>query len=79
MKILMVKTPLSGWWRTGVPKYNDNPAMQEGSIPNSKILASERKRLKNIINKTEHELIEIDFPKELDQKEPGHDFIFIRD
>ena len=79
MKILMVKTPLSGWWRTGVPKYNDNPAMQEGRIPNSKILASERKRLKNIINKTEHELIEIDFPKELDQKEPGHDFIFIRD
>ena len=79
MKILMVKTPLSGWWNTGIPKYNDNPAMQEGSIPNSEILNLEREKLKKIIYKTEHELIEIDFPKELDQKEPGHDFIFIRD
>ena len=79
MKILMVKTPLSGWWNTGIPKYNDNPAMQEGSIPNSEILNLEREKLKKIIYNTEHELIEIDFPKELDQKEPGHDFIFIRD
>ena len=75
----MVKTPLSGWWNTGIPKYNDNPAMQEGSIPNSEILNLEREKLKKIIYNTEHELIEIDFPKELDQKEPGHDFIFIRD
>ena len=79
MKILMVKPPLSGWWNTGIPKYNDNPAMQEGSIPNSEILNLEREKLKKIIYNTEHELIEIDFPKELDQKEPGHDFIFIRD
>ena len=79
MKILMVKTPTSGWWNTGIPKYNDNPAMQEGSIPNTEVLDSEREKLKKVIYKTEHELIEIDFPKELDQKEPGHDFIFIRD
>ena len=79
MKILMVKTPLSGWWNTGIPKYDDNPAMQEGSIPNTKILASERRKLKKIINETEHELIEIEFPKELDHKKPGHDFVFIRD
>ncbi|MDC0383313.1 hypothetical protein OAN38_00555 [Candidatus Marinimicrobia bacterium] len=75
----MVKTPTSGWWNTGIPKYNDNPAMQEGSIPNTEVLDSEREKLKKVIYKTEHELIEIDFPKELDQKEPGHDFIFIRD
>ena len=79
MKILMVKTPLSGWWNTGIPKYDDNPAMQEGSIPNTKILASERRKLKKRINETEHELIEIEFPKELDHKQPGHDFVFIRD
>ena len=79
MKILMVKTPTSGWWNTGIPKYNDNPAMQEGSIPNIEVLDSEREKLKKVIYKTEHELVEIDFPKELDQKEPGHDFIFIRD
>ena len=79
MKILMVKPPLSGWWNTGIPKYDDNPAMQEGSIPNTKILASERRKLKKRINETEHELIEIEFPKELDHKQPGHDFVFIRD
>ena len=46
----MVKTPLSGWWNTGIPKYDDNPAMQEGSIPNTKILASERRKLKKLRN-----------------------------
>ena len=75
----MVKTPLSGWWNTGIPKYDDYPAMKEGSIPNTKILASERRKLKKTINETEHELIEIEFPKELDNKKPGHDFVFIRD
>ena len=79
MQILTTKLPLSGWWSTGIPKYEDNPAMQEGKVPNLKILNKERDQLIRIIQKAGNKVIELDFPSEFDQEEPLHDFVFIRD
>ena len=79
MRILISKLPYSGWWSSGIPKYDDNPAMQEGAIPNLKILESERNNLISIIKNEGHELVELDFPNELDNINPKHDFVFIRD
>lgn len=79
MKVAISKLPDSGWWSKGMPKYNDNPAMIESAIPNLKLLNEERTNLKNVILQNGHDVIEFDFPDELDKKEPKHDFIFIRD
>ena len=79
MKIAISKLPKSGWWQNGIPKYDDNPAMVEGAIPDLSIVEKERKRLISAISSSGHEVIEFDFPDELDQNEPKHDFIFIRD
>ena len=79
MKIVLSKLPESGWWKSGVPKYNDNPAMKKGKIPNTNLLIKERNDLINAIQKEGHEIIELDFPKQLDSKKPNHDFVFIRD
>ena len=79
MKIILSKLPESGWWRSGVPKYNDNPAMKQGEIPNINLLIKERDYLIKAINEEGHEIIELDFPKQLDAKNPNHDFVFIRD
>jgi len=79
MKIVLSKLPESGWWKNGVPKYNDNPAMKQGEIPNMSLLVKERDYLIKAINEEGHEIIELDFPKQLDGKNPNHDFIFIRD
>ena len=79
MKIVFYKLPQSGWWSQGIPKYKDNPAMVEGAIPNINLLNKERKNLISSIVNAGHEVIELDFPIELDQEDPKHDFIFIRD
>ena len=79
MKIVLSKLPESGWWQNGVPKYNDNPAMKQGKIPNMSLLVKERDYLIKAISEEGHEIIELDFPKQLDGKNPNHDFIFIRD
>tara|TARA_B100000287_G_scaffold185553_1_gene175450 strand:+ start:342 stop:1220 length:879 start_codon:yes stop_codon:yes gene_type:complete len=79
MQILISKLPSSGWWQNGIPKYDDNPAMVEGAVPDLKILHKERSNLISIIKENGYEIIEIDFPEELDGKNPKHDFVFIRD
>ena len=79
MKIVFSKLPQSGWWSQGIPKYKDNPAMVEGAIPNINLLKRERKNLISSIVSAGHEVIELDFPIELDRENPKHDFIFIRD
>ena len=79
MKIVLSKLPESGWWRNGIPKYNDNPAMKKGKIPNIHLLIKERNNLINAIQKEGHEIVELDFPKQLDNKKLNHDFVFIRD
>ena len=79
MKIVVSKLPKSGWWQNGIPKYYDNPAMVEGAIPDLNIVEKERQELMSSIRNSGHEVIEFDFPNELDQDEPKHDFMFIRD
>ena len=79
MKIVLSKLPRSGWWANGIPKYEDNPAMIEGAIPDIEILNKERKNIITSVINTGIEVVELDFPAELDQHEPKHDFVFIRD
>ena len=79
MKIVISKLPRSGWWQNGIPKYDDNPAMVEGAIPDLNIVEKEHQGLISSIRDSGHEVIEFDFPDELDQDEPKHDFMFIRD
>ena len=79
MKILISDFPNSGWWPSGIPKYEDNPAMIEGAIPNISIAKKERIKLINAITKSGHEVVEIKFPDELDKNNKKHDFIFVRD
>ena len=79
MKIVLSKLPSSGWWANGIPKYKDNPAMVEGAIPDIKLLNKERKNLITSVVSTGIEVVELDFPDELDKYEQKHDFVFIRD
>ena len=79
MKILISRLPASGWWSSGIPKYQDNPAMREGEKPNHNKLVAEREKLISILKKENQTILEIDFPNKLDQKNPKHDFIFVRD
>ena len=79
MKILISKLPLSGWWNSGIPKYKDNPAMQKGLKPDLNKLETERNNLIKILKNENYDVIEIEFPKILDKKNPKHDFIFVRD
>ena len=79
MKIVLSKLPKSGWWNKGIPKYIDNPAMKKGRVPNSTLLNEERNALISAIKEEGHEIIELEFPKQLDSVNPNHDFVFIRD
>ena len=79
MKIVLSKLPESGWWNRGIPKYLDNPAMQEGKVPDNTLLKQERNAIISAIKEEGHEVIELDFPKQLDSVNPSHDFVFIRD
>ena len=67
MKIVLSKLPMSGWWANGIPKYEDNPAMIEGAIPDIEILNKERKDLITSVISTGIEVVELDFSAELDQ------------
>ena len=75
MKIVLSKLPSSGWWANGIPKYEDNPAMVEGAIPDIQILNKERKNLITSVISTGVEVVELDFPAELDQYQKKHDFV----
>ena len=79
MKIVLSKLPKSGWWKNGIPQYKDNPAMKKGQIPINSLLVKERDDLIKAIQEEGHEIVELDFPKQLDSKKPNHDFVFIRD
>tara|TARA_B100000575_G_scaffold83553_1_gene65781 strand:- start:1293 stop:2171 length:879 start_codon:yes stop_codon:yes gene_type:complete len=79
MKIVLSKLPESGWWRCGIPQYKDNPAMKKGQIPINSLLVKERDAIIKAIQEEGHEIIELDFPKQLDSEKPNHDFVFIRD
>tara|TARA_B100001996_G_scaffold274586_1_gene215336 strand:+ start:4129 stop:5007 length:879 start_codon:yes stop_codon:yes gene_type:complete len=79
MKILLSKLPDSPWWGSGVPSYDDNPAMQLGVKPKQELLIQERNNLISILNKLDIEVIEIPFPEKLNQPPITHDFVFIRD
>ena len=67
MKIVLSKLPASGWWTNGIPKYEDNPAMIECAIPDIELLNKERKDLITSVINTGIEIVELDFPSELDQ------------
>ena len=67
MKIVLSKLPKSGWWANGIPKYEDNPAMIEGAIPDIEILNKEREDLITSVIGTGIEVVELEFPAELDQ------------
>ena len=45
MKVVLSRLPASGWWANGIPKYEDNPAMIKGAIPDIELLNKERKDL----------------------------------
>jgi len=79
MKILLSKLPDSPWWGSGVPSYDDNPAMQLGIKPKQELLIKERNNLISILNKLDIEVVEIPFPEKLNQPPITHDFVFIRD
>ena len=79
MKIIVSELPLSPWWWQGVPAYNDNPAMQAGTIPNQSLVVSERNMLITILKELDVDIFESPFPKKLDDKYLQHDFIYIRD
>ena len=79
MKIIISELPLSPWWWQGVPAYDDNPAMQAGTIPNQSLVVSERNMLITILKGLDVDIFESPFPKKLDDKYLQHDFIYIRD
>ena len=79
MKIIISELPLSPWWSQGVPAYDDNPAMQVGTIPNQSLVVSERNMLITILKGLDVDIFESPFPKKLDDKYLQHDFIYIRD
>ena len=53
--------------------------MKEGQVPNGIILNNERNTLMNTIKEEGYEILELEFPKQLDKGNPNHDFVFIRD
>ena len=57
MKILLSKLPASGWGQTGIPKYADNPAMQEGAVPNLEKLEKETLGLISVIKNAGHDVV----------------------
>ena len=79
MKIIISKLPENNWWGNGTPTYPDNPAMQEGTIPNQVLLKNERDQLIKTLRLLNVEVIEAPFPIDLDGSNPEHDFVYIRD
>ena len=79
MKVAVTKLPSTPWWGNGIISYEDNPAMQNGKIPDQKILKSERNDLIKTIHKNNIEVVEFSFPKIFENSIYGHDYVFIRD
>jgi len=79
LKIIISKLPENNWWGSGTPAYPDNPAMQEGAIPNQVLLKNEREQLIKALRQLNVEVIEAPFPIDLDGSNPEHDFVYIRD
>ena len=79
MKVAVTKLPANPWWGNGIISYEDNPAMQNGKIPDQNILKSERNDLIETIHKNNIEVIEFSFPKIFENSTYGHDYVFIRD
>ena len=75
----MSKLPKTPWWGAGIIGYKDNPAMRDGLIPNQSLLIKERENLIDTLKNNNIEVIQFSFPKELENKKYGHDFVFIRD
>lgn len=79
MKVAISKLPKNPWWGTGIIGYKDNPAMRDGIIPDQSLLIQERENLIDTLKNNNIEVIQFSFPKELENKKYGHDFVFIRD
>ena len=79
MKVAVTKLPANAWWGNGIISYEDNPAMQNGKIPDQNILKSERNDLIETIHKNNIEVVEFSFPKIFENSTYGHDYVFIRD
>ena len=82
MKILISQLPKNKWWGHGTPIYKNNPAMKKGLVPDQELVEIEMHIMSKLFHLLPFELIEIDFPKYLDQaksKERNHDFVFVRD
>jgi len=79
MKVAISKLPKNPWWGSGIIGYKDNPAMRDGIIPDQTLLVTERQNLIDTLNNNNIEVIQFSFPKELENKKYGHDFVFIRD
>ena len=79
MKVAISKLPKNPWWGKGIIGYKDNPAMRDGIIPDQSLLVQERENLIDTLKNNNIEVIQFSFPKELENKKYGHDFVFIRD
>ena len=79
MKVAVTKLPANAWWGNGIISYEDNPAMQNGKIPDQNILKTERNNLIKTIHKNNIEVVEFSFPKIFENSTYGHDYVFIRD
>lgn len=79
MKILISGLPESNWWGKGTPVYENNWSMEEGIIPNQKLVEEEYAQiLENLRKFAEIEIIP--FPPELDtDQQYKHDAVFVRD
>ena len=79
MKIAISKLPNNPWWGTGVISYKDNPVMRDRVIPDQGLLIRERLNLINTMKNNKLDVVELSFPKELENNKYGHDYVFIRD
>ena len=79
MKIAISKLPNNPWWGTGVISYKDNPIMRDRVIPDQGLLIRERLNLINTMKNNKLDVVELSFPKELENNKYGHDYVFIRD
>ena len=79
MRVFLSTLPKSDWWGKGMPKYEDNPFMENGLVPDASKVRQQWNNLKNTIEQyVSVELIE--FPTEFDTSERYlHDFVFVRD
>lgn len=79
MKILFAELPKHDWWGKGMPVYEDNWIMINGTIPNQETTRQEHLKCLNTL-RDYSEVLLIPFPDELDSNNKyKHDFVFQRD